>query len=403
MIQIQFGYSFVMSLKNCKNEIHLFLDKKKIFPFLVFRNFLNEKNRIDSTTISTNHYLLFFSYCRSSLPVQWMLKMFDEHLEIERENSNRTFSSIDSNLISIVKQQLLDCIQNKNHRQLAAQCLAKFSSIYQNDQEFNIDEHFYEPIPTWIIDDLLLIYLIDDEQNIVECTRSTIKSIFHHSIGQELYHHHSQDSLIQLYSKPFLIPIVISEKKILSDPLNSNSNPWLISMNLSFDRWLKFLVEFLFKQIQHFYQEKNEKGHPYASIFLQMKSLIQLKTDLSKKVFPHLIYSLLLLPSTCNTRTLLSKKFTFLLDQLLEKKYLISSSIAQLIFRTINYLRQCPIEQINKRNAGKSVLLSFENHFWLDIDYFQLAKCASKYECYQSAILYADIWATKQRFSFLDE
>ncbi|CAF3093954.1 unnamed protein product, partial [Rotaria sp. Silwood2] len=118
-----------------------------------------------------------------------------------------------------------------------------------------------------------------------------------------------------------------------------------------------------------------------------------------KKLFPHLIYCLLLLPINLNIRQLLTNNFTFLLEQLFDNKCennITYIQIAKIIFRTINFLRQCPIENLNKRNAGKNLFLNFDNHFWLDIDYFQLAKCASKYQCYQSAIVYTDIWTTKQ-------
>ena len=122
------------------------------------------------------------------------------------------------------------------------------------------------------------------------------------------------------------------------------------------------------------------------------------RLGVAKKIFPHLVFCLLLLPSRCNLRQVLSKQLTYLLEQLLEHQYPSSPSIAELLFRTMNYLRQCPIDSINKRNAGKTDYLNFENHFWLDIDYFQLSRCASKYQCYQSAIIYADIWTTKQRW-----
>ena len=162
--------------------------------------------------------------------------------------------------------------------------------------------------------------------------------------------------------------------------------------------------DYLYKQIEYYYVERNETGHPYVFIFIQLKELTQFKIELTKRLFPHLIYCLLLLPIKFNLRQTLSKNFTCLLEQLIDNKNeyddMTYSQIAKLIFRTINYLRKCPFDIFNKRNVGKNLSFNFKNHFWLDMNYFQLPKCASKYQCYSSAILYTDIWTTKQRYWF---
>ena len=363
---------------------------KRLICF-VFRGYLPIEIKKISHTITTLHYLLYLSHHCSSLPAQWTLEMFNEHLENEKSSIE-----IDSTVIIRVKQQLIECLRLKFNHILAGKCLAKCSlfSMSISNQE-NLDEDLYEPIPFSILDDLIMVYLIDKQQSIVECTRSTLKSLFQHPIGQDFYQKHPKTDFIQIYSKPFLSPINLFTR--IQSNFPSASNPWLINSASSFDSWLISLVNSLFKQIDFYYNEKKELGHPYAFLFLQLTELIQSKIELAKKIFPHLIYCLLSLPANYNLRQVFSKNLMFLIEQLNENKDEKNSQIGKLIFRTINYLRQCPIENLNKRNNGKSLILNFQNHFWFDIDYFQLAKCASKYHCYQSAIIYTDIWTTKQR------
>ncbi|CAF1500441.1 unnamed protein product, partial [Rotaria magnacalcarata] len=357
--------------------------------------YLTNEMKKKQQIITTTDYFLYLSQHRSSLPVQWILEMFCNHLENERLSSSQCSLNIDPSIVAIVKQKLLGCIKLKQNHILAGKCLSKCSLFLTNRKQENAEKDPHEQVPLWIIDDLIMLYLIDKEQSIVECTRYTLKNILNHSIGQEIYQKHIKNELTQIYSKPFLSQINFSSK--IQRNLNSSSNPWLIT---SFDTWLISLVNYLLKQIEYYYIEEKEIGHPYACIFIQLKQLVQLKIELAKKLFPHLIYCLLLLPTNVNIRQLLTNNFTFLLEQLNNNAFdndCTHIQIAKIFFRTINYLRQCPIENLNKRNPGKNLFLNFENHFWLDIDYFQLAKCASKYQCYQSAIIYTDIWTTKQR------
>ena len=370
-----------------------------VFPLLSSSFYCREYVPGNFSSIQTFHYLSYLSRPRSSCPSQWCLEMFHQHLHNERENGSSETMNIDSKVISHVKQQLLDCLKSKVHSILAGKCLAKcrlfFTPLVNDDQ---LDEDPYESIPFWILDHLILVDLIDPNQSIVECTRSTLKSLFQHPLGQDFYHKHPKDDLIPIYVKPFLSPVNLSTK--LNKHFPSSSSPWLIRRDISFDIWLISLINHLFEQIDLFYNEKKETGHPYAYLFLQLSPLIQLKIDLAKKIFPQLISCLLFLPTSTNLRVTLTEKFTFLLEQLISNKdegNSIYLEIGKLIFRTMNFFRQCPIENLNRRTTNKSSMLNFQNHFWLDIDYFQLAKCASKYQCYQSAIIYTDIWTTKQR------
>lgn len=324
--------------------------------------------------------------------------MFHQHLDNERMHPSILSIEIDSKIISRVKQQLLDCLKTKTNSILAGKCLSKCSIFHSIITDEDLDEYPYESIPFWILDHLILEDLIDEHQTIVECTRSTLKSLFQHPIGQDFIQKHPKNDRIQIYSKPFLSPVNLSMK--LSKNFPSSSNPWLIPPTSSFHSWLISLINHLYEQIDFYYHEKKETGHPYAHLFLQINRLIQLKIDLARKIFPHLISCLLFLPANFNFRAILTGNFTMLLEQLIASKDEQNSlyiQIGKLIFQTINFLRQCPIDTINKRNTSKSTILNFQNHFWLDLDYFQLAKCASKYQCYQSAMIYTDIWTTKQR------
>lgn len=373
----------------------------RIIRYFVFRRgYLPDGTKKISYSITTSHYFLYLSHHRSSLPYKWILDMFHNHLEQERQKPCQHVSDIDSSKIGFVKQQLIECLKLKTNHILAGKCLSKCSLfLINNNHEENVEDDDYETISLWILEDLIMFYLIDKEQSIVECSFYSLKNLFNHPVGQDLYQKTNENDLIQIYSKPFLSQLNNSIKLQLN--FTSSSNPWSINSIASFNTWLISLVNYLLKQIDYYYNEKKETGHPYAFLFLQLNPLIQLKIELAKKIFPHLIYCLLLLPINFNLRQLLTKNFLYLIEQLNEnkdEKIFIYIQISKLIFRTINYLKQYSIENLNKRNNGKNSILNFQNHFWLDIDYFQLAKCASKYQCYQSAIMYTDIWTTKQRY-----
>ncbi|CAF3291199.1 unnamed protein product, partial [Rotaria sp. Silwood2] len=137
-------------------------------------------------TITTSHYFSYLSHRHSSLPVKWILEMFHNHLENERLTCSPCSLDINSSIIFLVKQQLINCITLKQNHILAGKCLSKCSLLLINNNQENLEDDQYEQIPLWIIDDLIMFYLIDKEQSIVECTRYTLKTILNHSIGQEL-------------------------------------------------------------------------------------------------------------------------------------------------------------------------------------------------------------------------
>ena len=193
--------------------------------------------------------------------------MFHRQLDIERVTRCPLPSNIDRPSLCTVKQQLLDCVRDKHHFQLAGQCLAKLPlfSMEITGNEETLEEDQYEPIPSWLIDDLLMRYLIDRDQTIVECARSTLKILFSHSIGQELYQQCFQENFIEIYSVPYLSSSNLTFVKAPAWNFSSSSNPWLIPADARFDHWFISLVNHLYKQIHSYYKEKTEKGHPYRS------------------------------------------------------------------------------------------------------------------------------------------
>jgi hypothetical protein len=128
-----------------------------------------------SHSIITSHYFSYLSHHRSSLPEKWVLEMFHNHLENERQKSSQVLFDIDLSIISLVKQKLMECLTLKFNHILAAKCLSKCSLflLNNNHQENLEEEDQYEQIPLWILDDLIMFYLIDKDQHIVECTRYT--------------------------------------------------------------------------------------------------------------------------------------------------------------------------------------------------------------------------------------
>ena len=191
--------------------------------FLWFsRRYLPDKRKTPSQPVSTGHYLAFLSSRRSSLPVEWVLTMFEQHFENEREKlSFPDPPDVDLTSIAAVKQQLLDCIRLKHHQQLAGQCLAKCSLFHDDVQPSSIDQDPHQSIPSWILEDLILVYSIDQEQNIVECTRATLKTICHQRLGQELYQKVREDRLLEIFAQPFLSGINSSVNSLPSADVES--------------------------------------------------------------------------------------------------------------------------------------------------------------------------------------
>ncbi|CAF1383325.1 unnamed protein product [Rotaria sordida] len=177
-----------------------------------FRGYLTNEIKKKHQKITTSHYFSYLSYRHSSLPVKWILEMFHNHLENERLTSSQYSLDINPSIIFLVKQQLIDCITLKHNHILAGKCLSKYPLFLINNNEENLEDDQYEQIPLWIIDDLIMFYLIDKEQSIVECTRYTLKTILNHSIGQELYQKYLKNDLIQIYSK-------VSKRKMLTNYL----------------------------------------------------------------------------------------------------------------------------------------------------------------------------------------
>lgn len=369
---------------------HLNDEKTNFFKFLI-ENFLDESKR----RISTSSFFEFFARRRTTLNDEFVLELFAQHLEFERE---KPMEKLDSTLFSIVKEKFRRSIVEKRN---SSKIIAKISANF-DDEEKQIEENI-DSTPMWIFNELLLEYLIDENQHVVELTRSTLKNLFLLPIGEELFRENHRERLIEIYSIPFY--------NIVDRPLNSTRNSFVESMTTdfgsidttkTFEFWFKSTMNYLFRQIEIFYDEKNESGHRFAKVFLQLKVFTDFQLDLMTKLFPHLIYSILLLPQKFDLRRSFSKHFSRLIDELNEKNGEICAPIGQLVFQTINFLRQCQNETPTKRNSTKtsSSFLNFDNAFWLDVDFFQLAKCATKYRCYSSALIFADIWTTKQRFFF---
>lgn len=353
-----------------------------------------EKDSKEVLSVELDEICSFFLFRPSSLPNSWILKLLDEFFDSEKLNQH-----VEPNLILRVREKLNESVKEKRERKLCGRCLAKidrFCSIrttIEDCRDFPSDDDFIG-----LIEQLVEFYSTDDDEMLAETSRLVLRTIFEDPAGREIFENFRENRVLSIFSNFFRPTIVLETNKLSDDEFSSDSDPWRLEENLSFPRWLSRLNEFLFQQIELFYREKNVKGHPLANVFLLLKPLTRIKIDLAKRIFPHLVHSLLFLPNDFQFRTKFTEKFHFLLEQILENPTEVSASIGQLVVRTINFLRRSNAETINKRNVGKTTSAKLEHQFCPEMNFFLLSKCAAKFQFFHSAILYADLWATKQRF-----
>ncbi|CAF0900518.1 unnamed protein product, partial [Didymodactylos carnosus] len=392
----------------------------------------------------------FLDLINKTTPVKWLLTLFLQEINDAYVKGNEQSINTQSlNTIENVKCKLIKCISG-NDRQLstlAGKCLAKLNCFSSSKSCYDIDDQdddSFNTIPLWILNDLTSSYLIDPNQFVVECSNRTARNLLLIDVGQELLKAHKENSNVVHYLQPFIsqkkgvVTSALSEISTIDyDNLGilpvvhmaSAESQWSLFNGLtSFKQWLNSIVDYLLLELKH---NQVESGHKYAQVFIQLGQLCRLKIQLTKKLFPYLIYSLLLLPKNTNLQQNLSKHIQTLCEQLLSVAYNKQqqqqqeqnenqmsksdySQIASVLFRTINFLRQChrnataiststSTRSSNSSHTDNSnvttTILNFENNFWLDLDYFQMAKCALAYNVNRSALIYVELWTTTQRSS----
>ena len=70
---------------------------------------------------------------------------------------------------------------------------------------------------------------------------------------------------------------------------------------------------------------------------------------------------------------------------------------ARTIISVVNYLRK----QDKPLQSARAVTTKWDNNFWLDINYFDLAQMAFECSSYFAAVMFAEIWCDVQRLESL--
>ncbi|NXY15996.1 ATM kinase, partial [Atrichornis clamosus] len=227
---------------------------------------------------------------------------------------------------------------------------------------------------------------------------SCLKNILATKSGSEFWEvYKSKTDPMLIYLQPFRT----SRKKFLvvsaSDteaPLETldDTNLW-IPLGESHETWIKHLTSSIL-----------DSGGVKNEVLQLMKPLCEVKTDLCQTLLPYLIHDLLLHDSDESWRNLLSvhiqKFFTACCKFASSSRSTPNSDSEQethnfrsldkvsrrAMLAVVDYLRR------QKRSASGTV---FDDSFWLDLNYLEVAMAAQSCAAHFTALLYAEIYADK--------
>uniref|UniRef100_A0A6J0UF85 non-specific serine/threonine protein kinase n=1 Tax=Pogona vitticeps TaxID=103695 RepID=A0A6J0UF85_9SAUR len=195
-------------------------------------------------------------------------------------------------------------------------------------------------------------------------------------------------------SKKKFLELPDKERETLSEDLD-NTNLW-IPQNESHEVWIKTLTCTLL-----------DSGGVKNETLRLLKPLCEVQTDCCQTVLPYLIHDILLQDSKESGQTLLStyiqKFFTACCKYVLspsrsstpvcsdsDSENLPNGTVDKISQRTmltiVDYLRR------QKKNPSSTV---FDDSFWLDLNYLQIAMVAQSCAAHFTALLYAEIYADK--------
>ncbi|XP_071591031.1 serine-protein kinase ATM-like isoform X2 [Heliangelus exortis] len=200
----------------------------------------------------------------------------------------------------------------------------------------------------------------------------------------------------------YLQPFRMSRKKFFTVPANDmeapvetldNTNLW-IPLGESHETWIKCLTSSIL-----------DSGGVQNEVLQLMKPLCEVKTDLCQTLLPYLIHDILLHDSDESWRNLLSvhiqKFFTACCrfatsrsttppnsdsDQETHNFRSLDKVSRRAMLAVVDYLRR------QKRSVSGTV---FDDSFWLDLNYLEVAIGAQSCAAHFTALLYAEIYADK--------
>nr|XP_056714051.1 serine-protein kinase ATM [Euleptes europaea] len=243
--------------------------------------------------------------------------------------------------------------------------------------------------------------LIDHCIEVRSAAAACLKNILATKTGQKFWEtYKSKADTMLIYLHPFRV----SKKKLLEVSVNARENPledldnkniW-IPQSRSHDVWIKTLTCALL-----------DSGGVKSEVLQFLKPLCEVQTDFCQTVLPYLIHDILLHDSNELGQTLLSTHIQMFFAACFkyamtsshsstpansdpDSETLVCGSVDKISRRAmlavVDYLRR------QKRSPSSTV---FEDSFWLELNYLQVALTAQSCAAHFTALLYVEIYADK--------
>ncbi|KAM6448107.1 serine-protein kinase ATM isoform 1-T2 [Liasis olivaceus] len=273
----------------------------------------------------------------------------------------------------------------------------------KNGSSSNTCDLFEDRELQWVFVILTLInnFLIDQRIEVRSAAAACLKNILATKTGHTFWEMYKTKTDTML---PYLRPFRTSKKKVLEVPGKIRETPsedldrttlW-ITHSESHEIWIKTLTCALL-----------DSGMITSEILLLLKPLCKVQVDFCQTVLPYLIHDMLLHDSNESGHSLLSAQvqmfFTSCCKYSLspsrsstpansdpDSEILVHGHLDKISRRTmlavVDYLRR------QKKNPSSTI---FDDSFWLELNYLQVAMVAQSCSAHFTALLYAEIYADK--------
>ncbi|CAH3032263.1 unnamed protein product [Porites lobata] len=248
---------------------------------------------------------------------------------------------------------------------------------------------------------LLNSYLVDKSVQVVTAAASCLKQILATESGFQLLKRF--DELKQEQLLWYLEPFKSTKKRraIISDVKLDDANLWIPGLDgqeYSHEQWITKLACTLI-----------ESGLVKDEVLFVLSPICRTKVEFAEHVFPYLVHNVL----ECDddvARTTLSDQFRNFFSHCNGTSVITSSASSpfpstvpssntsgifgmkkesvRTMLAVVTYLRT---QNIPRKGRGQATL--WDNNFWLDLDYLEVASAAQRCSAYFTALLYTEVWA----------